>query len=305
MAAVRMHTGLSERVTKTANAGSNTRAMYMWPQRMAFGAAFFYALLSPPIGRAQAPAFEGRPIADIQFPNGQPLDPADLARVLPLKKGQPLKAADVAQAIDGLFSTGRFTDIAVEGEASGVGVVVRIVTQNAEFLGGVAIDSKVIQNPNRAQLEGQTRLSLGTQFQPTMSPRPRTVSTACSRQTASMRRRLLPPCSKERTPSKYFFPSRSGKGKRAKYDTPTITGVTKALRRNHPPRHRLALSRSSIGGSKSPVPEQARGCMGIQNKYAGKDRLMARVDLKKLNTMPHRTAACIRTSILTPGPVLR
>ena len=46
---------------------------------------------------AQSSGFEGKPIVDIQFPNGQPLDPADLARVQPLKKGQPLHSAAVAQ----------------------------------------------------------------------------------------------------------------------------------------------------------------------------------------------------------------
>ena len=63
---------------------------------------------------------EGR-IVDIQFPNGQPLDPADLARVLPLKKGQALRSADVAHAIDALFATGRFDDIVVEAEPAGHG----------------------------------------------------------------------------------------------------------------------------------------------------------------------------------------
>lgn len=62
----------------------------------------------------QTSEFYGKPVADIQFPNGQPLDPADLARVLPFKKGQPLRAADVAHAIDELFATGRFEDIVVE-----------------------------------------------------------------------------------------------------------------------------------------------------------------------------------------------
>ena len=41
---------------------------------------------------AQVSEFEGRPIVDIQFSPAQTLDPADLARVFPLKKGEPLRA---------------------------------------------------------------------------------------------------------------------------------------------------------------------------------------------------------------------
>ena len=60
---------------------------------------------------AQVSQFEGRPIVDIAFSPEQPLDPADLAKAQPLKKGEPLRAEDVARAIDGLFATGRFEDI--------------------------------------------------------------------------------------------------------------------------------------------------------------------------------------------------
>ena len=59
--------------------------MRRWLARGACAAVFL-----PALAMAQTSAFEGKPIADIQFPNGQPLDPADLARVQPLKKGQAL-----------------------------------------------------------------------------------------------------------------------------------------------------------------------------------------------------------------------
>ena len=67
------------------------------------------------LANAQVTQFEGKPIVDIQFPDVQPLDPADLAKAQPLEIGQPLRSADVAHAIDGLFITGMFDDIVVEG----------------------------------------------------------------------------------------------------------------------------------------------------------------------------------------------
>src|ERR1700720_1137237 len=83
----------------------------------------------------QISQFEGRRIVDLQFSTPQPLDPADLARAQPLKPGEPLRAADVSRAIDGLFATGRFEDIAVEAEPAGDGVRVRFVTKDATFVG--------------------------------------------------------------------------------------------------------------------------------------------------------------------------
>src|SRR5262245_33144129 len=59
-------------------------------------------------------SFEGRPIRAIEFSSVQPLASKDLERAQPLKAGQPFRRADVAQAIDGLFATGYFDDIAVE-----------------------------------------------------------------------------------------------------------------------------------------------------------------------------------------------
>src|SRR5260370_20396414 len=114
---------------------------------------------------AQVSEFEGRPIADIQFSPAQILDPTDLARVFPLKKGEPLRAETVARAIDGLFATGRFEDIVVEAEPSGGGVLLRFVTKNTWFVGGVTVSGKASAPPNRGQLESAAQFSLGAPFQ--------------------------------------------------------------------------------------------------------------------------------------------
>jgi outer membrane protein insertion porin family len=235
---------------------------------------------------AQTAAFEGRPIADIQFPNGQPLDPADLARVLPLKKGQPLRSANVAHAIDALFATGRFDDIIVEAEPApgGVqaGVIIRFVTQNAKFLGGITVEGKVLESPNRAQVDSATQLSLGAPFQAS------DVNEAVDRihrllqANGLYEAQITPKVETGNDAQQVFLTFRIQEGKRAKYDTPTITGVTK-------------LSDDTIlraTGWRLPIIHWWRhvtsshtreGVRGVLNKYGGKDRLMARVDLKKLD----------------------
>jgi outer membrane protein insertion porin family len=231
---------------------------------------------------AQTAAFEGRPIADIQFPNGQPLDPADLARVLPLKKGQALRSADMAHAIDALFATGRFDDIIVEAEPAGQGVIVRFVTQNARFLGGIAVEGKVLDSPNRAQVDSAAQLSLGAPFQDG------DVTSAVDRihrllqANGFYEAQITPRVEPGKDAQQIFLTFHIHEGKRAKYDTPTITGVTKLPD--------AVIIRAT--GWRLPIIHWWRhvtsahtrdGVQGVLKKYGGKDRLMASVELTNLD----------------------
>src|SRR5258708_7351247 len=85
---------------------------------------------------AQISEFQGKRVVEIQFSPSQTLDPDDLAKAQPVKVGEPFRAEEVANAIDGLFATGRFEDIIVEAEPTGDGVIVRFITQTIWFLGG-------------------------------------------------------------------------------------------------------------------------------------------------------------------------
>ena len=52
----------------------------------------------------------------------------------------------------------------MEGEASGNGVAIRFVTKNAWFVGGVSVQGKAGDPPNRGQVASSAQLSLGTPF---------------------------------------------------------------------------------------------------------------------------------------------
>jgi outer membrane protein insertion porin family len=244
-------------------------------------AASVLVLLRPLPAMAQTSVYEGKPIVAIEFPNGQPLDPEDLARAQPLKPGQPLHSEDVADAIDGLFGTGYFNDIAVEAEPSGNGVIVRFVTTNAMFLGGVSVLGRVIDSPNRAQIDGAARLSLGAPFHDN------DVTTA----TNSIRRLLnsnglyeasIDSSIERDTDSQLVFLTFQVKtGPRFKYEQPVVTGDGK-------------LSDATIlraTGWQIPVIHWWRhvtnsrtrgGVQGVLRKYGSQDRLLAQVELKKL-----------------------
>jgi outer membrane protein insertion porin family len=244
--------------------------------------ACVWLFLGASLVTAQPSVYEGKPIVAIQFPNGQPLDPADLARAQPLKLGEPLHSEDVAHAIDGLFATGRFSDIVVEAEPSGDGVIVRFVTTNAWFLGGVTVHGRVIESPNAAQIEGAGQFTLGAPFHDG------DVNTAVD----SIRRlldsnglyeaQITPSVERDNDAQQVFLTFRVKTGKRAKYEMPAITGVTK-------------LSDATIlraTGWRLPVIHWWRhvtgthtrgGVQGVLNKYGGQERLLAHVELKKLD----------------------
>ena len=273
--------------------------MRLWLARGVCVAAFLPASLA----MAQTSAFEGKPIADIQFPNGQPLDPADLARALPLKKGRALHSVDVAEAIDGLFATGRFDDIIVEAEPSGEGVIVRFVTQNARFLGGTSVEGKVLESPNRAQLDSGAQLTLGAPFHDS------DVAEAVDRihrllqANGFYEAQVTPTVEQGDDAQQIFLNFRVDEGKRARYDTPTITGVAKlpdaTIIRATGWRFPIVHWWKHVTSSRT-----RSGSQGVLNKYGGKNRLMARVDLKKLDYDANRRRVHPELDI-DAGPVVK
>ncbi len=114
---------------------------------------------------AQDPSWEGKRVAAIQFePSRQPLDPAEINQILPLKWNRPLRLADVRASIERLFATGRYADIQVDAEPYQDGVVVRFVTKNSWFIGHVVVTGKVSNPPSAAQLENAAQLDLGAPY---------------------------------------------------------------------------------------------------------------------------------------------
>ncbi len=113
-----------------------------------------------------ADAYEGRPIVDIQFdPEKQPLDTAQLKALLPVRAGQPLRAEEVKDAIQRLYATGEYADIAVDATLGPQGVTLKFLTKPTYFIGNVRVNG-VPEPPNKGQLTVATKLQLGTEFSP-------------------------------------------------------------------------------------------------------------------------------------------
>ena len=265
------------------------------------GPAVFACSIS--IALAQTAPFEGKTIADIRFKPLQPLDPADLAKALDLKKGDVLRADAVARSIDGLFATGRFEDITVEAEPSGTGVILTYSAQLAGFVGNITVQGKVKPPPTRAQIAGVEQLSLGTPFH----DQDVTAATAAIKQLLVSNgfygAEVSPDVRRDEQTQAVYLTFALQEHKRAKYEMPTIKGMT-------------LLSDSTIlraTGWRIPVIHWWRtvteahttgGVRGVLSKYEKQDRLTAKVDLEKLDYDDSRNRVRPTLSI-TPGPKIK
>jgi outer membrane protein insertion porin family len=247
--------------------------------------------------------YEGRVITDIQYVPSQPLAPQDLAKAQPLKQGEALHAEDVSRAIDGLFATGRFENIAVEAVPQGNGVTVRFIVTLTNFVGGMAVAGNNPNPPNRAQIEAAAQLTLGTPFHDA------NVTAAVQNINRLLKANGLyeddvtPSVEHDDKSQQVFVTFQVKKGKRAKYAMPAIQGGTK-------------LSDDTIlraTGWRIPVIHWWRqvtesrtrdGVQGLQNKYAQQDRLEANVEIKDLDYDPE-TRRLRPNLAVTPGPQVK
>jgi outer membrane protein assembly complex protein YaeT len=261
-----------------------------------------FALIALNCG-AQSSEVIGRRITAIEYLPGQLLHPADLTRVQPLKTGSVLRAEDVGNAIDGLFATGRFEDITAEAEPSGDGVILRFVTTPARFVGGVSVEGKIKQPPNRGELTSSSRMQLGDHFYD------EDVATAVKRMNQVLtanglyEAQVTPDIRETGVAGEVFITFQVRSGKRAKYTTPVIQGETK-------------LSHSTIvraTGWRLPIIHWWRqvtdartrgGVQGVLGKYQKQQRLTASVELEKLDYDAARNRVVPRLNI-DPGPRIR
>ncbi len=143
-----------------------TRALSLFGVRAALVVLLFaLARISTAQDASTLEGFEGRRITRIVFdPRFQPIPEEQLARLLPFQIGSALRASQVRETIQKLYSTGRYSDVEIDGDDDPPdGVVVTIRTRRTYFVSGVTIDG-VAEPPTKGQLLTAAKLELGTPF---------------------------------------------------------------------------------------------------------------------------------------------
>ena len=247
--------------------------------------------------------FWGRRVVRIDYAPAQILDPADLEKVQPLKEGTTLEASEVARAIDALYATGRFADIAVEAEQSGEGVALRFRTEPQWFVGGIDVEGNIANPPNRGELVNNAQFTLGAPFHDADVSRAVASMTALLRANGLYDASVKPEIERDSQGQSVFLTFRVQSGKRAKYDEPVIQGNQR-------------LSESTIlrvTGWRFPIIHywrhvtDARTRGGVQHllgKYEGQKRLLARVDLQQLEYESEERRVRPHLEV-DPGPQVR
>ena len=209
----------------------------------------------------------------------------------------------MGKAIDGLFSSGRFKDIVVQAEKSGLGVIVRFVTQTQLFVGGIDIEGKISSPPNRGELNSDAQFTLGTQFQEEDVTNAVNSLARLLKSNGLYEAQVTPriePGTDAADPQQIFVTFDIKEGKRAKYDTPVIQG------------NRFLSNATIVRATGWRIPiihwwlkvsdaRTHKGISGVQSKYESKNRLTAKVELGQLDynaatrrVTPHLT--------VNPGP---
>ena len=244
--------------------------------------AFLLGFSTALVGAAQD--FQGRTVSSIEFePRTQPLPSDELRALIPFAAGEPLDAALVRTAIERLYETGRFENIAVEADSdSSGGVAVRFVTTGTWFIGRVAVEG-VPDPPNQGQLVGATKLQLGTRFR--TEDLQQAVENVRGRLEANglFETRIDPALEEEAETQQVHVTLRVDPGPRARFSPPSIAGV--------PPGQyskAVLLTRwnrlCGLLGWK-PVSEYRvqRGLERLRQYYSKQNYLLSRVSLKEMN----------------------
>jgi outer membrane protein assembly complex protein YaeT len=231
----------------------------------------------------EALRYEGQPITDIKFqPADQPLTNEQLITRLPFRPGSAFEERHLRRAIQNLFATGRFSDLAVDASEADGGVALKFITKRAYFVGRVLVTG-VKTPPNGGQLAGATKLRLGEPY-----------SDADKNQAIESVRNIL-------RQNGFYNPSIDDElqylptteqanvllnvntGKRARFEQPAMNGVTGTTEQNIVRAAHWKRLYGLLGWQDLTESRLRQGIDNIRRYYEKRDLLQAKVTLTRLD----------------------
>jgi outer membrane protein assembly complex protein YaeT len=257
----------------------------------------------PPLIQA-ALKYEGSRITAIQFePEDQPLTHAELGQLLPFQTGSAFHERDLQLAIQRLYSTGRFSDLAVDAMAPGPDrVALRFITKRAYFVGRVVVEN-VKEPPNGGQLSSATKLRLGAPYSDSEKVQAMESLTDLLRQNGLYGATVHAHIDYDDRIEAANLTFSVDPGKRARFEGPTITGdsvrpASVLIRATHWKRLYGLLGWQQV------TDERVRqGLDNIRRLYQKENRLRATVALTTLTFQPD-TDTVQPTINVNAGPVI-
>jgi outer membrane protein assembly complex protein YaeT len=254
-------------------------------------ALFCLVLAQPARLAAQASAYEGKPVINILFePREQPLEPSEIAEILPLKRGQPFHMSTERAAIERLFATGRYADIQVDAEPYDGGVIVKFITKNSWFIGNVTAFGHISHPPHAGQLVSTTRLDLGAPYTESKLDQAIAGQKHLLESNGLFLSEVHPVFDYDTTHQQINIRFEIDSGRRARFGPPALTGDLKID--NDRILHAAKFRRFMIHTWKPMTQTRMRQALdGIRSLYQKQDRLEAKVGLQNVAYDPETNTA--------------
>lgn len=252
---------------------------------------------------AASPDFEGKPIRNISLePAEQPLPIAEISRRMGLKTGEPLSMKTVQRAIQNLYATGRYSDIAVDATADGDGVALKFITSLQYFVGSVIVDGAP-DPPSRGQLVTATKLQLGAEYADNDLRQATENIVANLRDNGLYGARVLPTVDRDQQYQQVNIGYLIDPGKRAKFGGITLTGnpgqPANAIL------HATGWRRPFDVGWRNLTEDRLQdGLDNLHKYYQKQDHLLAKITLTHLDLVEAKNQV-IPTLQVDPGPLVK
>jgi outer membrane protein insertion porin family len=230
----------------------------------------------------EALKYEGQRIARVEFePAEQPLTGSELRDKLPFKPGSVFHETELRTAIQNLFRTGHFSDLAVDAEKTKDGVALKFITRPAYFVGRVTVLG-VKAPPNSGQLSSAMKLRLGTLYLDSEKTQATDSLKSLLRQNgfyhASVGSEVQHNPATEQANISFYI----GTGRRAHFESPSITGT--------PQRSEQSLIRAThwkrlyglLGWQELTEARLRQGLDNIRHYYEKRELLNSEVTLTRI-----------------------
>jgi outer membrane protein insertion porin family len=172
--------------------------------------------------------YEGRTIERLEFePEDQPLTKEELRKRVPFHAGSIFHERELRTALQNLYSTGRYADLAVDASDQGAGIALRFVTARAYFVGRIEILGAK-QPPNESQLVSAAKLRPGARYSTADKNQAVESLQVLLRQNGFYNADVTADVDYEPEYEQAHVTFNLNAGKRAKLERPVITGNTQA-----------------------------------------------------------------------------
>ena len=231
---------------------------------------------------AQGESYQGKHIAEIRYePEEQPLSKSYLRLIQPITPGDLFEPIKISEAIERLYATGRYADIAVDAQFRGEEVILTFKTEQSWFIGSVTTVG-VPEPPNTGQLISSTQLFLGSEFtEEDLLAASRNME-AVLRSNGFFRAIISPRYTYDKATQQVNIDLGIKPDARARFADPEITGNL-----GRPVEKVIAATRwkrlYGLLGYQFVTENRVRtGVERVRNLYQKNDHLMARVTLEKM-----------------------